>query len=97
MLDAELVEDRHDGLADVVLGAVGVRERLDEQVDRPLAVAGVERVPRLGQVRLSALLEADARRQALGLEVAVDVLDELQRLVVLAARDARRRLAAALY
>ena len=50
MLDTELVEHGHHGLPDVVLRAVGVRQRLDEAIDRTLVIAGVERGEGVAQV-----------------------------------------------
>src|SRR4051812_28975366 len=85
MLDAEIVEHRDDDLADVVLAAVAVRQRLEQQIDPALDVPGVQRGERIGQVRFAGLLEAQARLETVGLEVADHRLEHALGLVALAA------------
>jgi hypothetical protein len=91
VLDAELVEDPHDDLADLVLRAVGARQRADQQLERALRLAGVERGERVGQVRRGGALEADPRGEAGAAEVARRAVQQLERLVVLAARVQQAR------
>ena len=90
VVDAELVEHGDHDAAEVVLVAVGARDRVDEQVERALGVAGVERREgrRRGR-RRPRLLEADAGGEAVGVEAPGDVRRAgLERLVALAARGA---------
>jgi hypothetical protein len=57
VLDAEVVEHAHDHAADVVLAPVGVRQRLDQEVERALGLAvvqGLERLRQLGRLALEA-------------------------------------------
>ncbi len=72
IVDAELVENADHDAADVVLGAVGRRESLQQHVQRPRLIAGVKRrecVLDRCQRRVLAL-QRDPRGQALRGEAA---------------------------
>src|SRR5919198_4259766 len=91
VFDAELVENPDDDAAQVVAHAVRRGEGGQDGVERRLAVAAVKRGKGLGQVGLAGLLEPDAGGEAFGGEIAGGRVQDLQRLVVLAAlaQDAR--------
>src|SRR4051812_44698566 len=93
MLDAELVEDRHDGLAQILPVAVRRRDRLDQEVDRLLGLAAVERREGVARLRrgVVVLLEADPRLQPVGGEAAVDLVEDLARGVRVAPPKELRR------
>ena len=75
MLDAEAVQLGDHQAAQVVLAPVGRGERADEQVERALEVALVQRPQRL--LVLAELLQAQPGGEPLGLE-AGQALDELR-------------------
>jgi hypothetical protein len=85
VLDAELVQDAHDRPAQVVAAARVVRRRdaADQRVEPALQLARVERGEGLGQ-RL-VVLQADARREALGGERAGELGQHGQRALAIAA------------
>src|SRR6516165_8307648 len=97
MLDAELVQDPNDHATDVVAGTVGRRQRVQEQIQRPLLVACIKCRERLAQVRLPArcglLLELDPRAEAVGGEAAWDSCEQFERVVTLTTlvEDSRER------
>ena len=64
MLDPELVEDPDDDAADVVPRAVGRRQRAEQQIERALVVALVQRGEGLLEVRRAASRRASAIRAA---------------------------------
>ena len=91
VLDAELVEDADDDLADLVLRAVGARQRA-RSAGRARARGRPRRARRTRrQVRRAGLLQLDARLQSGAAEVPGRALQQRERLVVLAARVQQAR------
>jgi pimeloyl-ACP methyl ester carboxylesterase len=85
VLDPELVEDPDDDAADVVPRAVRGPDRVQQQIQCPLVISSVERLEGLAQIGLLSLLELDLRCEPFGGEAAGDPLQQLERVVVLAA------------
>ena len=93
MLGAELVEHAHDHAAQLVAAVLVGRggDRVDQQLEPALLVAGVERGERVGELRV--VLEPDPRGEALGGVGAGRVGEHRERVVALAplVQQARER------
>src|SRR5205807_6530979 len=89
MLGTERVELSDDHAPDVVAVTVRRGQRGEELLERRLELATVKCGERISQLIL--LLQAHARGKAFGLEASVDRSENLERLVLVAARDQHPR------
>jgi ABC-2 type transport system ATP-binding protein len=92
MLYAQLVEDSDHHAANIVARSVGARERGEQQIQRPLVLAGVESGERLVQIgngrlrgALGCPLKADARGQPVGGETPGNPRQDRERVIDLPA------------
>jgi hypothetical protein len=85
MVKTEFVEDAYDHAADFVAATARKGNRLDEHVQRLFVVTRVERRESPPEVWHPGAFEPDPGRQAIGDEAPMNVLEDLERLLVLPA------------
>jgi hypothetical protein len=83
MIKTEFIEDAYDYAADLVAAGPGNGNRLDEHVQRLFVVTGVERRESPPEVWHPGAFEPDPGRQAIGDEASMNVLEDLERVLVL--------------